>query len=69
MLIYIIEEPLQRLQFGFQRLSGGDVLSAGGPHVGIMLRSGRCPLSAPVTDLPHAPVHALAPIVVPALRA
>lgn len=69
MLIQVIEEPLQRLQFSLKGLGGGDVFSAGGPHVGIMLCSGRSSWSATVTDLLHTPVHALGPIIVPALRA
>lgn len=69
MLIHFDEEPLQRLQFSFKGLSGGNVHSAGGPHIGIVLRSGRRSWSAAVTNLPHLPIHALAPIVVPAFRA
>ncbi len=68
MLVQFTDQPLQRLQFSFKRLSGGDVFSAGSPYVRILLCSGRRPLAAAVTDLPHPAVHALASTVVPALR-
>lgn len=68
MHVHFNDEPLQRLQFSFECLSGGDVSSAGGSGFGILLCSRSRFFTAAVTNLPHAPVHALAPVVVPALR-